>query len=235
MATCWWTRAIWPGRWPPTGSRWRSGDGWPRPIRPTPAWQRDLSVSHDRVGDVLRTRAIWPGRWPPTRQSLEIRRRLAARDPANTDWQRDLSVSHDKAGRRAAGPGDLAAALAAYRASLDVDGAGWPPPTRQRRLAARPERQPRTSWATCCGGRAIWPGRWPPTRQSLDIDATAGRRRPVQRRLAARPEREPQQAGRRAAGQGDLAAALAAYQAVAGDPSAAGSPPIRRTPVGSAT
>ena len=46
--------------------------------------------------------------------------RLAAADPGDAQAQRDLSVSHDKIGDIRARQGDLAAALAAFRASLAI-------------------------------------------------------------------------------------------------------------------
>ena len=47
-------------------------------------------------------------------------RSLAAADPANTEWQRDLSISHERLGDVAVAAGDLAAARAAYQASLNI-------------------------------------------------------------------------------------------------------------------
>ena len=61
-------------------------------------WQRDLSVSHDRIGDVLVAQGDGPGALAAYRKSLAIAEALAARDPANTEWQRDLSVSHNRIG-----------------------------------------------------------------------------------------------------------------------------------------
>jgi len=46
--------------------------------------------------------------------------RLAAVDPANATWQRDLSDSRENLGDVAVAAGDLAAARAAYQASLDI-------------------------------------------------------------------------------------------------------------------
>jgi hypothetical protein len=42
-------------------------------------WQRDLSISHDKLGDVATAAGD-----------------LASADPANTTWQRDLSVVQQK-------------------------------------------------------------------------------------------------------------------------------------------
>ncbi|MDQ3765282.1 MAG: hypothetical protein M3460_28505 [Actinomycetota bacterium] len=60
------------------------------------AWQRDLSVSHDRLGDL----AVAAGDLSTAQQrfqtALDIRERLAAADPSNTAWQRDLSISQQR-------------------------------------------------------------------------------------------------------------------------------------------
>ena len=82
--------------------------------------RHDLSISHERLGDV----AILAGDLAAARtayqSSLDIRVRLAAADPANAGWRRDLSVSHIKLGDVARAAGDLAAARAAYQASVDI-------------------------------------------------------------------------------------------------------------------
>ncbi len=122
-----------PGTWPPPATAYQASlDIRVRLAAADPAnteWQRDLSVSHDRLGDVA-VGGRGPGRRPrpPTRPAWTSRVRLAAADPANTEWQRDLSVSHDKLGDVAGAAGDLAAARTAYQASLDIR-CGWPPPT----------------------------------------------------------------------------------------------------------
>jgi tetratricopeptide (TPR) repeat protein len=54
-------------------------------------WQRDLSVSHTDIGDVLVAQGDRPGALSAYRKALAIREALAARDPANTQSQRDLS------------------------------------------------------------------------------------------------------------------------------------------------
>lgn len=60
--------------------------------------QRDLSVSHNRIGDVLVAQGDGPGALAAYRKGLAIREALAARDPANAEWQRDLIVSNVKLG-----------------------------------------------------------------------------------------------------------------------------------------
>jgi len=60
------------------------------------AWQRDLSISHNKLGDL----AVAAGDLSTAQQrfqaGLAIRERLAAADPSNTAWQRDLSISQQR-------------------------------------------------------------------------------------------------------------------------------------------
>ena len=83
-------------------------------------WQRDLTVSHDRIGDMLAAQGEGAAALTAYRASLAIRERLAQQDPNNAEWQRDLSVSHDRIGDMLAAQGEGAAALTAYRASLAI-------------------------------------------------------------------------------------------------------------------
>ena len=83
-------------------------------------WQRDLSVSHDRIGDVLRSQGDRDGALTAYRAALAIAETLARRDLANTEWQRDLSVSHDRIGDVLFSQGDRNRALTAYRTALAV-------------------------------------------------------------------------------------------------------------------
>jgi tetratricopeptide (TPR) repeat protein len=61
-------------------------------------WQRDLSVSYDRIGNVLVAQGHLPEALKSYRDSLAIADRLAKADPGNAGWQRDLSVSYKKVG-----------------------------------------------------------------------------------------------------------------------------------------
>jgi tetratricopeptide (TPR) repeat protein len=83
-------------------------------------WQRDLSVSYDKVGDVLQAQGDLPGALKAHRDSLAIRDRRAKADPANAAWQRDLSVSYDRIGDVLTAQGDLPGALRAYQDSLTI-------------------------------------------------------------------------------------------------------------------
>ena len=58
--------------------------------------ERDLSVSYDRVGDVLVAQGNLPEALKTFRDGLAIRDRLAKSDPGNAGWQRDLIVSYVK-------------------------------------------------------------------------------------------------------------------------------------------
>jgi tetratricopeptide (TPR) repeat protein len=75
-------------------------------------WQRDLSVSHDRIGDVLRAQGDLAAALQSYRASLAIAERLAKADPGNAGWQRDLSVSHERIGDVLRAQGDLAGVIA---------------------------------------------------------------------------------------------------------------------------
>ena len=83
-------------------------------------WQRDLSMSHLKLGDVAVAAGDLAAARAAYQATLDIAARLAAADPANTLWQRDLSISHLKLGDVAVAAGDLAAARAAYQATLDI-------------------------------------------------------------------------------------------------------------------
>ena len=56
-------------------------------------WQRDLSVSYNKVGDVQVAQGNLPEALNAYQASLAIIDRLAKSDPGNAGWQRDLSVS----------------------------------------------------------------------------------------------------------------------------------------------
>ena len=97
-------------------------------------WNRNLSVSHERIGNVRRDQGDLAGALERFQAGLDFRRRLAAADPGNAVWQCDLSVSHDKVGDVRRDQGNLEGALESYRAGLDM---------RQRLAAADP-------------GNAVW-------------------------------------------------------------------------------
>ena len=63
-------------------------------------WQRDLSVSQDKIGNVLAAKGDGPAALDAFRKGMAIAEALAARDPANAQWAVDLAVSYAKLGTR---------------------------------------------------------------------------------------------------------------------------------------
>jgi tetratricopeptide (TPR) repeat protein len=97
-------------------------------------WQRDLSVSYIKLGDVLVFQGDLTAALKSYRGSLAIRDRLAKADPNNAGWQRDLAVSYEKVGDVLRAQGNLPDALKSYRddlaivdrlAKADPDDAQW--------------------------------------------------------------------------------------------------------------
>ena len=82
--------------------------------------ERDLSVSHERLGNVLVAQGDLAGALTVYRAGMTISERLAASDPNNAQWQRDLSVSHNNLGDVLVAQGDLAGALTVYRAGMTI-------------------------------------------------------------------------------------------------------------------
>ena len=101
-------------------------------------WQRDLSVSYDRVGDVLVAQGNLPEALKSYRDDLAIADRLAKLDPGNAGWQRDLSVSYAKlavALRKMGASADALELIMAGAGGHRAHGAGL---ARQRDLEKRP-------------------------------------------------------------------------------------------------
>ena len=61
-------------------------------------YQRDLTVSHSKLGDLAVALGDTTTAEQHYRTDLSIAERLAATDPDNAQYQRDLSISHDKLG-----------------------------------------------------------------------------------------------------------------------------------------
>ena len=134
-ATCWWRRAICPRA---SSESFRDSltiaerlaDADPN----NAGWQRDVSVSYVKVGDVLVAQGNLPEALKSFRDSLAITERLANADPNNAEWQRDVSVSYNKVGDVLRVQGSLPEALKSYPCQLhdqrgltevDPDNAGW--------------------------------------------------------------------------------------------------------------
>jgi Flp pilus assembly protein TadD len=84
------------------------------------SWQRDLSISYDRVGDARSAQGDLGGALESYEHSLALAMRLAEQDPSNASWQRDLSVSLGKIGGVRSARGDLAGALKSYLDALAI-------------------------------------------------------------------------------------------------------------------
>jgi hypothetical protein len=83
-------------------------------------WQHDLSVSYEKIGDVLADQGNLAEALKSYRDGLSIRDRLAKADPGNLNWQRDLSVSFNKIGDVLAAQGNLPEALKSFRDGLAI-------------------------------------------------------------------------------------------------------------------
>ncbi len=83
-------------------------------------YQRDLSISHNRLGDLAVAIGDRAGAEEHYRACLAIAERLATTDPGNAEYQRDLSVSHNRLGDLAVAAGDRTGAEEHYRACLAI-------------------------------------------------------------------------------------------------------------------
>ncbi len=80
--------------------------------------QRDLSVSHNKVGDVQVAQGDLAGALVSYRARHAIAERLAASDASHAGWQRDLIVSYAKLGEMEPGAGWWAKGLAVAEAMV---------------------------------------------------------------------------------------------------------------------
>ena len=83
-------------------------------------WQRDLSVSYDKVGDVQVAQGNLGAALTSYQAALTIRDRLAKSDPGNAGWQYDLGISNEKIGDVLMAQGNLDGALKSYQAKRDI-------------------------------------------------------------------------------------------------------------------
>jgi hypothetical protein len=83
-------------------------------------WQRELSVSWNKLGDVRRAQSDLAGAERAYEAGKEIAATLVASDPSNAQWQSDLAVSWPKLGDVRRAQGDLAGAKRAYEASKEI-------------------------------------------------------------------------------------------------------------------
>ncbi|WP_374692608.1 tetratricopeptide repeat protein, partial [Accumulibacter sp.] len=83
-------------------------------------WQRDLSVSHIKIGDLLQAQGDLAGAGAAYRADLAIAERLAASDPGNAGWQRDLGISLGRVAQVLAQQGRHADALTYFERALAI-------------------------------------------------------------------------------------------------------------------
>ena len=86
----------------------------------TPAWQRELSVSFERLGNLATAQGNLSDAQRLFGESLRIRQRLAESDLANAKWQRDLSVSFVRLGDLAMAQGNLTESQRLFGESLSI-------------------------------------------------------------------------------------------------------------------
>jgi tetratricopeptide (TPR) repeat protein len=84
-----------------------------------PAWQRDLSATYDRLGDVLQSQGLLKDALAAYRLSAAMAGRNAA-EPGDTGRHSDLATSLIKAGDTAVAQGALDEALESYQSSLAI-------------------------------------------------------------------------------------------------------------------
>ncbi|MGY6476627.1 nSTAND1 domain-containing NTPase [Vibrio parahaemolyticus] len=82
--------------------------------------QSDVSVSHGKIGAILKAQGDLPGALKAYQAGMAILEKLIALDPNNTEWQSDVSVSHNNIGAILQAQGDLPGALKAYQAGMAI-------------------------------------------------------------------------------------------------------------------
>jgi tetratricopeptide (TPR) repeat protein len=144
-------------------------------------WQRDVSVSLNKVGGVLLEQGNLEGARRAFEQDLEIAQRLAEREPENSGWQRDVSVSLERVGDVLFEQGNLEGARRTFEQVLEV----------RQRLA---EREPENSgWQRDVSVSLEWVGKVLHAQGNLE-----GARRAFEQALEVRQrlaEREPENSG----------------------------------------
>jgi eukaryotic-like serine/threonine-protein kinase len=85
-----------------------------------PQWQRDVSVTLNRLGSIALSSGELGDALKADEEAVGIMRRLTERDPANADWQRDLALILSGIGDVKSQTGDARSALAAYDEGLAI-------------------------------------------------------------------------------------------------------------------
>jgi len=82
--------------------------------------QRNLSISYDKIGEILIVQGDLQAALASYSASLTIRATSAEKDHSSEAWRRALSISFDKLGDIFTAQGNLGSAVASYRAGLVV-------------------------------------------------------------------------------------------------------------------
>jgi tetratricopeptide (TPR) repeat protein len=80
--------------------------------------QRDLSLSHERVANVLLKQERWPEAREAYEESLSVAQQLVDKEPANPQWHRELAIAQHNVARTLEGEGRWDEALHTYEAAL---------------------------------------------------------------------------------------------------------------------
>ena len=112
-------------------------------------WQRDLSVSYNRVGDVLKAQGKLEEALKAYRDSLAIIERLAAADPSNTAVAARSVGRLQQGRRRAEGAGQARGGAQSLPRQPRHRGASRRGRSQQHAVAARSCRLPTAGSATC--------------------------------------------------------------------------------------
>ena len=119
-ATCCWPRATAMRRSKATAAAWRWPRRWPQRDPANAGWQRDLSVSHDRVGEVLERKGDLDAALESFRAGLAIAEALTRREPRAREWQWDLRSASTASAMSCSAKGKAGEALASYRRGLEI-------------------------------------------------------------------------------------------------------------------
>ena len=85
-----------------------------------PDWQRGVSVSLERIADVLQDAGDAKGALANYQKSLAIFEKLAAADPERPDWQHDVALSHGRVAMVLASQGSVSEAAAGFQMGRDI-------------------------------------------------------------------------------------------------------------------
>lgn len=85
-------------------------------------WQRDLSISYDRIGSILAASSDYKAALAPYRKAFAIAKKLVAANPGDVERQRDLFVSQSRIADMQTRDGNHEAAFVAYRKAIVILG-----------------------------------------------------------------------------------------------------------------